>query len=43
MENALKAKPEYIREQDESQLNALKEAFGEATLERSARKNWTPC
>jgi hypothetical protein len=33
MENALKAKPEDIREQYESQLKALQEAYGEAMLE----------
>jgi transposase-like protein len=43
MENALKAKPEDIREQYESQLKALQEAYGEAMLELRARKNGTPC
>jgi transposase-like protein len=38
MENALKAKPEDIREQYESQLKALQEAYGEAMLELRARK-----
>ena len=40
MENALKAKPEDIREQYESQLKALQEAYGEAMLELRARKKW---
>ena len=40
MENTLKAKPEYIREQYESQLKALQEAHGEAMLELRARKKW---
>ncbi|MGB7397306.1 MAG: hypothetical protein WA914_05810 [Candidatus Macondimonas sp.] len=35
MENALKAKPEYIREQ----IKDLQEAYGEAMLEMRARKN----
>jgi hypothetical protein len=43
MENALKAKPEDIREQYESQLKALQEAYGEAMLELHARKNGRPC
>ena len=43
MENALKAKPEDIREQYETQLKALQEAYGEAMLELRARKNGTPC
>ncbi len=43
MENALKAKPEDIRERYESQLKPLQEAYGEAMLELSARKNGTPC
>jgi len=43
MENTLKAKPEDIREQYESQLKALQEAHGEAMLELRARKNGTPC
>ncbi len=38
MENAVKAKPEDIREQYESQLKALQEAYGEAMLELRARK-----
>jgi transposase-like protein len=40
MENALRAKPEDIREQYESQLKALQEAYGEAMLELRARKKW---
>jgi len=40
MENALKAKPEDIREQYESQLKDLQEAYGEAMLELRARKKW---
>jgi hypothetical protein len=43
MENALKTKPEDIREQYESQLKALQEAYGEAMLELRARKNGMPC
>jgi transposase-like protein len=38
MENALKAKPEDIREQYERQLKDLQEAYGEAMLELRARK-----
>jgi transposase-like protein len=40
MANALKVKPEDIREQYESQLKALHEAYGEAMLELRARKQW---
>jgi hypothetical protein len=40
MEYALKAKPEDIREQYESQLKALQEAYGEAMLELRAQKKW---
>ena len=40
IENALKAKPEDIREQYESQLKALQEAYGEAMSELRARKKW---
>jgi transposase-like protein len=40
VENALKAKPEDIREQYESQLKSLEEAYGEAMLELCARKEW---
>mgnify|MGYP003340890160 CR=1 FL=1 len=39
-ENALRAKPEDIREQYESQLKTLQEAYGEAMLELRARKKW---
>jgi transposase-like protein len=35
MENALKAKPEDIREQYESQLKALQEAYGEASTSKA--------
>jgi transposase-like protein len=38
MENALKAKPEDVREQYERQLKELQEAYGEAMLELRARK-----
>ena len=38
MENALKAKPENVREQYERQLKDLQEAYGEAMLELRARK-----
>ena len=38
MENALKAKPEDIRDQYEKQLKELQEAYGEAMLELRARK-----
>ena len=38
MENALKARPEDIREQYERQLKDLQEAYGEAMLELRARK-----
>jgi hypothetical protein len=40
MENALKAKPEDIRKQYESQLQALHETYGEAMLELRTRKKW---
>ena len=40
MENGLRAKPEDIREQYESQLKALQDAYGEAMLELRARKKW---
>jgi len=40
LENALKAIPEDIREQYETQLKALQEAYGEAMLELRARKKW---
>lgn len=38
MENALKSKPEDVREQYEKQLKDLQEAYGEAMLELRARK-----
>jgi len=40
MENALRAKPEDIREQYERQLKDLQEAYGEAMLELRARKKF---
>ena len=36
--NALRAKPEDVREQYERQLKDLQEAYGEAMLELRARK-----
>jgi hypothetical protein len=42
MENALKAKPEDTREQYESRLKALQDAYGESMLELRARKNGMP-
>jgi len=38
IENALRAKPEDVREQYERQLKDLQEAYGEAVLEIRARK-----
>ncbi|WP_313172671.1 DUF1153 domain-containing protein [Stenotrophomonas sp.] len=38
MENALRAKPEDVREPYERQLKDLQEAYGEAMLEIRARK-----
>lgn len=38
MENALRAKPEDVREQYERQLKDLQGAYGEAMLELRARK-----
>ncbi|MCD2166047.1 DUF1153 domain-containing protein [Comamonas koreensis] len=38
MENALRAKPEDVREQYERQLQLLQQAYGEAMLELRARK-----
>ena len=38
MENALRAKPEDVREQYQRQLRDLQEAYGEAMLELRARK-----
>lgn len=43
LENALRAKPEDVREQYERQLKELQEAYGEAMLELRARKLWRPC
>ncbi|MBO1925891.1 DUF1153 domain-containing protein [Staphylococcus epidermidis] len=43
MENALRAKPEDVREQYERQLRDLQEAYGEAMLELRARKSCKPC
>lgn len=43
MENALRAKPEDVREQHERQLKDLQEAYGEAMLDIRARKSWRPC
>jgi transposase-like protein len=40
MENALRAKPEDIREQYERELKELQEAYGEAMLELRARKKF---
>jgi transposase-like protein len=40
MEYALKAQPEDIREQHETQLKSLQEAYGEAMLELCARREW---
>ncbi len=38
MENALKAKPEDVRQQYERQIKDLQEAYGEAMLELRVRK-----
>jgi hypothetical protein len=38
MENALRAKPQDVREQYEKQLKDLQEAYGEAMLERRVKK-----
>jgi transposase-like protein len=43
LENALRAKPEDVREQYERQLKCLQEAYGEAMPELRARKLWRPC
>lgn len=43
MENALRAKPEDVREQYERQRKDLQEAYGEAMLALRARKSWRPC
>jgi transposase-like protein len=42
MENALRAKPENVREQHELEIKALQEAYGEAMLELRARNNAVP-
>ncbi|WP_312226448.1 hypothetical protein [Stutzerimonas nitrititolerans] len=42
MENALRVKPEDVREQYERQLKDLQEACGEAMLEIRARKKLAP-
>jgi hypothetical protein len=39
LENALRTKPEDVREQYERQLKDLQEAYGKAMLELRARKN----
>lgn len=42
MEDAIRAKPEDVREHDERQLKDLQEAYGKAMLEIRARNhNWT--
>ena len=38
MENALRAKPEDVRELYEREIKTLQEAYGEAMLELRARK-----
>ena len=38
MENALRAKPQDVRQQYEKQINQLQAAYGEALLELRARK-----
>ena len=38
LENALRAKPEDVREQYEREIKKLQEAYGEAMLELRARK-----
>lgn len=44
MENALRVKPEDVREQYERQLKDLQEAYGEAMLElRARKKSCNPC
>jgi transposase-like protein len=42
MENALKVKPEGIREQYETRLKSLKEAYGEAILDLRTKKMERP-
>jgi transposase-like protein len=43
MENALRSKPEDVREQYEREIKTLQEAYGEAMLELRARKKCSPC
>jgi transposase-like protein len=43
MQNALKDKPEDIREQYGTQLKTLQDAYGKAMLELRIRKNGKPC
>ncbi len=43
MEDALRAKPEDVREPHERQLKDLQDAYGEAMLEIRARKSWPLC
>jgi transposase-like protein len=43
VENALKAKPEDIREQYETQLKVVQEAYRKAMLNLRTQKNGTPC
>nr|WP_228062494.1 DUF1153 domain-containing protein [Lysobacter sp. H23M47] len=43
MENALRAKPEDVREQYERQLKDRQEAYGNAILELRAKKKCRPC
>jgi hypothetical protein len=43
MKNALRAKPEDVREQHEREIKVLQEAYGEAMLEQRARKNCSLC
>ncbi|MFC5490970.1 hypothetical protein [Dokdonella soli] len=40
MENALRAKPEDVREQYERQLKDLQKTYSETVLELRARRNW---
>ena len=40
MENALRAKPQDVRQQYEKQISQLQAAYGEAMLELRARKSW---
>ena len=43
MENALRAKPEDVREQYERRLKDLQKTYGEAMLELLPEKNCSPC